>query len=84
MATSREREEQKRQDKLEELDRLVDQGTVKVRQMTDEERAKLLADPSLVPSAVEESLRMFPAFAHFRRTTTRETELHGRRIGEGE
>jgi len=40
MATSREREEQKRQDKLEELDRLVDQGTVTVRQMTDEERAK--------------------------------------------
>jgi hypothetical protein len=40
MATSREREAQKRQDKLEELDRLVDQGTVKVRQMTDEEREK--------------------------------------------
>ncbi len=40
MATSREREEQKRQDKLEELDRLVEQGTVQVRQMTDEERAK--------------------------------------------
>jgi len=31
---------------------------------------QLLEDPSLVPSAVEESLRMFPAFAHFRRTAT--------------
>ena len=40
MATSREREAQKRQDKIEELDRLVEQGTVKVRQMTDEEREK--------------------------------------------
>ena len=40
MATSREREEQKRQDKLEELDRLVEQGSVTRRQMTDEEREK--------------------------------------------
>src|SRR5213075_2091486 len=38
-----------------------------------DERRKLIDDPSLVPSAVEESLRMFPAFAHFSRTTTRET-----------
>src|SRR3954464_9919026 len=30
-----------------------------------EERQKLLDDPSLIPSAVEEALRMFPAFAHF-------------------
>ena len=27
---------------------------------------------------------MFPAFAHFSRTTTRETELHGQKIGKGE
>ena len=44
----------------------------------------LLDDPSLIPSAVEESLRMFPAFAHFRRTATRDTELHGQPIREGE
>ena len=43
-----------------------------------------LEDPSLVPAAVEESLRMFPAFAHFARTATRDTELHGQRIREGE
>ena len=49
-----------------------------------EQREKLLADPSLVPAAVEESLRMFPAFAHFARTATRETELHGQTIQEGE
>jgi cytochrome P450 len=45
---------------------------------------QLLDDPSLVPSAVEESLRMFPAFAHFRRTATCDTELHGQQIREGE
>ncbi|HEY4897985.1 MAG TPA: cytochrome P450, partial [Solirubrobacteraceae bacterium] len=44
----------------------------------------LLDDSSLVPGAVEESLRMFPAFAHFRRTATCDTELHGQRIREGE
>ena len=49
-----------------------------------DQRELLLADPALVPAAVEESLRMFPAFAHFRRTTTCETELAGRRIGKGE
>jgi cytochrome P450 len=49
-----------------------------------EERQRLLDDPSLVGSAVEESLRMFPAFAHFRRTATRDVELGGRQVKEGE
>jgi cholest-4-en-3-one 26-monooxygenase len=44
----------------------------------------LLDDPSLVPSAVEEALRMFPAFAHFRRTATRDVELNGAQIKEGD
>src|SRR5437588_1994141 len=44
----------------------------------------LLQDPSLIAGAVEESLRMFPAFAHFRRTATSDTELHGQKIKEGE
>jgi cytochrome P450 len=44
----------------------------------------LLDDPSLVPSAVEEALRMFPAFAHFRRTATRDTVLNGQEIREGD
>ena len=46
--------------------------------------AELVEDPSLIPGAVEESLRMFPAFAHFRRTATRDTELHGQKIKKGE
>jgi cytochrome P450 len=49
-----------------------------------EERQALLEDPSLIPSAVEESLRMFPAFAHFRRTAMCDTELAGQTIREGE
>ena len=48
------------------------------------QRAQLLEDPSLVPSAVEEALRMFPAFAHFRRTATKDTELLGQQIHAGE
>ncbi|HEY8582519.1 MAG TPA: cytochrome P450 [Capillimicrobium sp.] len=48
------------------------------------ERQKLLDDPSLVPSAVEEALRMFPAFAHFRRTATKDTELNGQQIKAGD
>jgi cholest-4-en-3-one 26-monooxygenase len=49
-----------------------------------DQREILLEDPSLVPSAVEEALRMFPAFAHFRRTATADTELNGTQIREGE
>ncbi len=53
--------------------------------MEDREQMQLLLDdPSLVADAVEESLRMFPAFAHFRRTATCDTELHGQKIKEGE
>lgn len=44
----------------------------------------LIADLSLVPGAVEEALRMFPAFAHFRRTATCDTELAGRQIKAGD
>jgi cytochrome P450 len=50
----------------------------------DEQRQLLLDDPSLIDGAVEESLRMFPAFAHFRRTATRDCELGGRSIRAGE
>jgi cholest-4-en-3-one 26-monooxygenase len=49
-----------------------------------EQRAMLLSEPSLIPGAVEEALRMFPAFAHFRRTATRDTELGGQPIKAGD
>jgi cytochrome P450 len=49
-----------------------------------DQRRLLLDDPSLIPSAVEEALRMYPAFAHFRRTATRGSELAGQPIREGD
>jgi cholest-4-en-3-one 26-monooxygenase len=49
-----------------------------------EERQRLLDDPSLVPSAVEEALRMFPAFSHFARTVTKDTEIAGQPVREGD
>jgi len=50
----------------------------------DEQRQLVLDDPVLIPDAVEEALRMFPAFAHFGRTATRDTQLHGQQIKAGE
>jgi cholest-4-en-3-one 26-monooxygenase len=49
-----------------------------------EQREILLAERDLIPSAVEEALRMFPAFSHFRRTATCDIELGGRQIKEGD
>jgi cytochrome P450 len=49
-----------------------------------DQRRLLLDDPSLIPGAVEEALRMFPAFAHFRRTATRDAELNGRQVKAGD
>src|SRR3954467_3688073 len=49
-----------------------------------EQKQQLLENPDLVPSAVEEALRMFPAFAHFRRTATQDVELNGQTIHEGD
>jgi len=52
-----------------------------------EDRSQLqqvLDDPALIPGTVEEALRMFPAFAHFRRTATRDVELSGCPIRAGD
>ena len=48
------------------------------------QRKLVVEDPSLVPGVVEEALRMFPAFAHFRRTATEDTVLNGKQIKKGE
>jgi cholest-4-en-3-one 26-monooxygenase len=48
------------------------------------ERARLIADPSLIPSAVEEMLRWISPVMHFRRTATKDVELHGQQIKEGD
>jgi len=49
-----------------------------------EQLAMVREDPTLIPGVVEEALRMFPAFAHFRRTATKDTVLNGKEIKQGE
>jgi cytochrome P450 len=46
--------------------------------------ARLQEDPSLIPAATEELLRWASPVYHFRRTATREVELGGRTIKEGD
>lgn len=49
-----------------------------------EQWAALQADRSLVPSAVEESLRWVSPIKNMARTATRDVELGGKQIGEGQ
>lgn len=49
-----------------------------------EQRKRLLDDPSLIPSAVEEILRWVTPVIHFRRTLTRDVELRGQQLREGD
>jgi cytochrome P450 len=49
-----------------------------------EERAKLEADPSLLPTAVEEMLRYVGPFIAFFRTATKDTKLRGVPVQEGD
>lgn len=46
--------------------------------------AKLQEDPELIPWAVEEFLRFASPVYHFRRTATKEVEMHGKLIKPGE
>jgi cytochrome P450/nitrite reductase/ring-hydroxylating ferredoxin subunit len=49
-----------------------------------EERARLVADPSLAGSAADEILRRAHPVHHFRRTAARDVTIHGRRIRAGD
>jgi cytochrome P450/nitrite reductase/ring-hydroxylating ferredoxin subunit len=49
-----------------------------------EELERLLADPGLAPTAADELLRRAHPVHHFRRTATRDVEIHGRRIEHGD
>jgi cholest-4-en-3-one 26-monooxygenase len=49
-----------------------------------EERRKLVADPSLIPNAVEEFLRYNPPVMYFRRTLTQDFELRGKTLKAGD
>lgn len=45
---------------------------------------RLRKDPTLLPAAVEELLRLYAPYRVFARTATRDVELHGRLVREGE
>jgi hypothetical protein len=47
-------------------------------------RRQLVADPTLVPQAVEESLRFNTSAQRFKRVATRQTQLHGQTIKPGD
>ncbi len=49
-----------------------------------EQRARLLADPSLIPTAVEEILRWTSPVMHMARLCVRDTEIRGQPIKAGE
>ena len=49
-----------------------------------DERRRLIEDPSLLDTAVEEMLRWVTPVMQFRRTATRDAEIGGRPIAEGE
>src|SRR5437588_387059 len=49
-----------------------------------DQRARLLRDPSLLPGAVEEMLRFGTPVMHFRRTASRDTEIAGQPVAEGD
>lgn len=48
------------------------------------ERQTLVDEPGLIERGVEESLRYNPVVMHFRRTTTRDMELRGKTLKEGD
>ncbi|HEU4430606.1 MAG TPA: cytochrome P450 [Myxococcota bacterium] len=49
-----------------------------------EQKKRLVADPRLIPSAVEEMLRWVSPIQNMNRTATRDTELRGQKIREGD
>lgn len=48
-----------------------------------DQRRELVADPSLIPKAVEELLRFEPPAPHFSRYVTRDVEYYGQSVPEG-
>jgi cytochrome P450 len=47
-------------------------------------RRRLVSEPSLVPQAIEESLRFNTSAQRFKRTVMREVTLHGQTLREGD
>lgn len=59
-------------------------GTMKLLTDFPDQKAKLRSNLALMPNAVNEFIRMISPVIYMRRTATRDTEIGGQRIGEGE
>jgi cytochrome P450 len=59
-------------------------GAMKLLTEFPDQKQKLIDRPELLPNAVDEFIRMVSPVIYMRRTATREVELRGQRIGEGE
>ncbi|MGA0604659.1 cytochrome P450 [Phenylobacterium sp. VNQ135] len=59
-------------------------GSVRLMDRNPQERAKLYANPGLIPSMVSETIRWQTPLAHMRRTASRDVEFRGRSIAKGD
>src|SRR4029079_8242117 len=62
---------------------LIALGTLALIEHPDE-CSRLVADPTLIPSAVEEMVRWTSPVTHMARAATRDVEIRGQRIREGD
>jgi cytochrome P450 family 142 subfamily A polypeptide 1 len=67
-----------------ETTRNVISGGMEMLLRDPQQRDRLAADPSLIPAAVEESLRWVSPILNMNRTATRDFELHGETMREGD
>jgi hypothetical protein len=59
-------------------------GAMELLTQFPDQKAKLIARPELTPGAVNEIIRMVSPVIYMRRTATRDTEVGGQKIAEGE
>ena len=59
-------------------------GTMNLLSEFPDQKAKLIARPELLPNAVNEFIRMISPVIYMRRTATRDVEVAGQEIAEGE
>jgi len=59
-------------------------GTMKLLTEFADQKARVQADLSLLPTMVDEAIRMVSPVMYMRRTATKDTEIRGQKIAEGE
>jgi hypothetical protein len=59
-------------------------GTMKLLTENAQEKARVQADMSLLPTMVDEAIRMVSPVMYMRRTATQDTQVGGQKIAEGE